>query len=346
MNRSLLNQATTALRCRRRLFPLLTSPSVVCLSATAVTAPARHKGDYGFNVFHNSNPQHGGSYARHERRMRDDEVEDLMRSVKGWRLVREVTVAAAEAELADMAADAAVVKARRLAPPPSSSSPIAAAMAAIVEGRSSSSSMINMNTKKDTDTNRGTYSRNEDDDDDMNNDNDAAAGDNDVPPEASALRLGEEAIQRTFAFDSFGEAYLFMGRFWAFCYGSDKYPPVTWDGLKVTVFLYSPSFHGLSKREARVAAFLNDQYNMLRKSRWQQGKILEGVARTAVVEDLVGEGVRCSLAAREAERRAPLPEAGGRDGPVDWAALLARSGAGGQQQQQQRATASSSAEEK
>lgn len=279
-------------------------PASGAAAGNALLTCRRYKGDYGFNVFHNSNPQHGGSYARHERRMRDDEVEDFMKSVKGWVLVREAAARSRERDMAELEAMAAELSGRSQQKQQQQhhqqQSPAQAE-----EGSGTPHHRLRTASEEEAD---GTES----------------VEDDPLPCSPSSLRLGEEAIQRTFRFNSFAEAYLFMGRFWAFCYGSDKYPPVTWDGCEVTVYLYSPSFHGLSKREARVAAFLNDQYNMLKKSRWQQGKILDGVVRTATIEELVGEEVQRALAQREAARRAPLPEATQR-GPVDWERLITKS---------------------
>ncbi|CBZ24340.1 conserved hypothetical protein [Leishmania mexicana MHOM/GT/2001/U1103] len=215
-----------------------------------LTTQRAQKGDYGFNVFHNSNPQHGGSYARHERRMREDEVEDFLKSVKHWRPVYEDV---ADSDLVD-------------------------------DAQSSSSLSTSASSAE--------------------------------PPMPRFAHMGEEAIMRTFHFEAFREAYLFMGRVWAFCYGSDKYPHVTWEGTAITVYLYSPSFRGLSKREARVAAFLNDQYNMIRKSKWQQRRIVDGIVRKTAVEELLGEEVAAHLAHRETLRTAPLQEV--KDGPRSW----------------------------
>jgi pterin-4a-carbinolamine dehydratase len=146
-----------------------------------MSASTRNRGDFGFNHYHNSNPEHGGAYGRHERAMNDGEIEDFLKSVKGW--------------------------------------------------------------SHDPDT---------------------------------------HAIWRSFYFETFDEAYRFMGRLYAFCYGSDKYPHVTWDQTRIDVQLYSPSFKGLSKREARVAAFLNDQLNMLKKAKLQRSKLVEVAKRTTV----------------------------------------------------------------
>lgn len=174
----------------------------------ALTTCVRTKGDFGFNVFHNSNPQHGGAYARHERRMRDDEFEDFLLSVKGW----------------------------------------------------------------------------------------------DHDPD-------DQSIWRSFYFESMEEAYLFMGRLYAFCYGSDKYPHITWEGTRIDVYLYSPSFKGLSKREARVAAFLNDQVNMLKKAKLQRDKLME-LAKESAVESQFGDGVRAAVE-QQHQDAAPIPEVHG-----------------------------------
>lgn len=215
----------------------------------ALLSTTRGKGDYGFNVFHNSNPQHGGSYARHERRMREDEVADFFKSVKGWKLVW----GEAEGEIEE----------------------------ALTSDASGS----------------------------------ATEG-----PTASRLHLGDEAIMKTFTFATYEDAYRFMGRLWAFCYAADKYPHVKWEHTSITVYLYSPSFKGLSKREARVAAFLNDQFNMFKKSAKQQQKVLEGVVQHATVEEIMGKSVKQALEKREALRRAPLDEAG--SAPKRWEELL------------------------
>nr|CCC92141.1 conserved hypothetical protein [Trypanosoma congolense IL3000] len=218
--------------CRACSIPARCGP--LGCGASADGFSRRCKGDYGFNIFHNSNPQHGGSYARHERRMRDDEVEDFLKSVKGWVPVDECV--ASEAREAGPSAEG--------------------------EG-----------------------------------------------PAPLTIFTGEEALKREFTFATFREAYLFMGRLWAFCYGSDKYPNVTWDGTTVTVYIYSPSFRGLSKREARLAAFLNDQYNMFKKSKRQQSAIIDSVVKQAAIENMIGDEVGKILRHREQERRKPLTEA-------------------------------------
>lgn len=189
---------------------VVSAPSTTHLihqAAGALLTTRRWKGDFGFNVFHNSNPQHGGAYARHERRMRDDEFEDFHKSVKGW--------------------------------------------------------------DHDSET---------------------------------------HSIWRSFYFETYDQAYLFFGKLYAFCYGADKYPHVTWEnGTRIDVELYSPTFKGLSKREARVAAFLNDQYNQLKKGQMQQETIL-AMMKDTTVEKLVGEQVRDRLAKRDASRRQEVPE--------------------------------------
>ena len=168
----------------------------------------RSRGDFGFNVFHNSNPQHGGAYTRFERRMSDDEFEDFLSSVKGW--------------------------------------------------------------EADMDT---------------------------------------QAISKKFTFDQFDDAYRFVGRLYAFCYGLDKFPPVKWtdEGKSIEVSLYSPTYKGLSKREAKVAAFMNDHYNMLKKAKLQQSRMLE-MGKESHVSSLVGKAVEEELAKINAQR-VPVPEA-------------------------------------
>lgn len=181
-----------------------------CTGATcvfvALTLCSRTRGDFGMNLFHNSNPQHGGSYPRFERRMHDAEFEDFLSSVKGW------------------------------------------------------------DHDKDT-----------------------------------------QCIWRSFYFDTYDDAYLMMGRLYAFCYASDKYPNITWDNKRIDIYLYSPTFKGLSKKEARVAAFMNDQMNMLRKSKHQQSKLLE-LASETIVEQLVGDEVKATLEERAHSAAKPLPE--------------------------------------
>ncbi|KPA75913.1 putative mitochondrial hypothetical protein [Leptomonas pyrrhocoris] len=251
-----------ALRRFAAAAPPRTVSAVTPFVAPALSLQRSCKGDYGFNVFHNSNPQHGGSYARHERRMRDDEVEDFLKSVKHWTPVYD-----------------SLAESDRLDGSPVHTDGVEAAA-------------------------------------EENQSEDAAAS------PSPSLHMGEEAITRTFTFETFRDAYLFMGRVWAFCYGSDKYPHVTWAGTSITVYLYSPSFRGLSKREARVAAFLNDQYNMARKSKQQQRRIIDGVVQTAAVGEMVGEEVAQALARRHARRTAPLREVV--EGPAKWRALMAR----------------------
>jgi pterin-4a-carbinolamine dehydratase len=155
--------------------------SPACSSSSALTASIRTRGDFGFNHIHSSNPQHGGSYARHERALNEGELEDFLKSVKGW--------------------------------------------------------------SRDVETN---------------------------------------AIWRSVYFETFGEAYRFMGRLYAFCYASDRYPPVTWEGTRIDIQLYSPTFKGLTRSEARIAAFVNDQMNMLKKGNQQRSKLLEVAEKSSV----------------------------------------------------------------
>eukprot|EP00796_Vickermania_ingenoplastis_P011708 gene11708-8055_t len=273
----------------------------------------RFKGDYGFNVFHNSNPQHGGSYARHERRMREDEVEDFHKSVKGWlpvwgtpppntslAYVRDETVTGEicrerEQQHRDHDVESGMSAAPAPPPLPVRGGPLMDAVS--VSSSSAGGEMVVDDPYAAT-----------------------VGASADGPPEPSFLTYGDEAIMKTFSFPTYREAYLFMGRLWAFCYGCDKYPQVIWNHMEITVYLYSPSFKGLSKREARVAAFLNDQYNMFKKSRMQREKVLKEVVERATVEEVMGEEVRQTLQEREAQRRAKVTEAV--VGPQRWAQLL------------------------
>ena len=159
----------------------------ICAAVPIVGLIGRMKGDYGMNVLHHSNPQHGGSYAQMEKKMTDEEVEDFLKSVKGW--------------------------------------------------------------KHDGDT---------------------------------------DMIAKTFKFETFALAYEFMGRLFAFCWHSDKYPPISWQGKHVTIELYSPKFKGISKREARVAAFCNDQFNIQKKSKKQAQKLQE-IAGESVIKTIVDQ---------------------------------------------------------
>lgn len=277
--------------------------SDVCGGAglSVVTTSRRCKGDYGFNVFHNSNPQHGGSYARHERRMREDEVEDFLKSVKGWLPVWDT-------------------------PAPSTTPRYYATTGGektseetVSNLKSNTVNVENNNTNTNTSTTGSSHTHRTSVSDKNHENTNPTEGD-DSPPTASMLTFGDEAIMKTFRFPEYKDAYLFMGRLWAFCYGSDKYPHVVWNHTEITVYLYSPSFKGLSKREARLAAFLNDQFNMFRKSAKQRERVWNGVVQRATVEEVVGEEVRRRLAEREAQRRRRVDEAV--SGPRRWEDLL------------------------
>lgn len=183
-----------------------TASSSSVAACTPLATQIRRKGDFNSNLFHNSNPEHGGAYDQQERKARDDEIEDFLLSVKGW--------------------------------------------------------THNPNT---------------------------------------------DAIKKTFVFESFDTAYEFMGRLFAFCWGVDKYTPVTWHGNAITVELYSAHFKGLSKRELKIAAFCNDHFNMIKKSAQQVGMLHERSAQSSV-EALVGDGVRRATDARDRFFNEPAPE--------------------------------------
>ena len=164
------------------------------------------KGDYLFNLFHNSNPQHGASYTSFDRRMRDDEFDDFLKSVRGWDADRDAQV-----------------------------------------------------------------------------------------------------ISKSFTFESFDEAYKFMGKLCAFCWGADVYPAITWENTEVKMMLYSPHFKGLTKREAKIAAFCNDQVHMAQKLKRQQ-QLLALCDAKSMVKEMVGPAVQRELDANDEERRRPVPE--------------------------------------
>lgn len=177
-----------------------------CSSSSTLSSSFRTRGDFGFNHIHSSNPQHGGSYARHDRALSDEEIEDFHKSVKGW--------------------------------------------------------------SRDADTN---------------------------------------AIWRSVYFDTFGEAYRFMGRLYAFCYCSDRYPPITWEGTRIDIQLFSPTFKGLSRSEARVAAFINDQLNMVKKGNQQRNKLLELVEKSSVTQFVKSDAEMKG----QVQEPSPIPEAKG-----------------------------------
>lgn len=134
------------------------------------------KGDFAAVFFHDNNPQNGAPYNEHDRKLRDDELDDFMKSVKGWR------------------------------------------------------------------------------------------------------RLDNGAITRSFRFDKRAYAYEWMGRVLGFTYLSEKYPKITWQGNAVDVVIYSARFHGLSVKEARVAAFMNDQAFLIKKADAQSAILSEKAA--------------------------------------------------------------------
>ena len=91
--------------------------------------------------------------------------------------------------------------------------------------------------------------------------------------------LDSGAIHRSYDFDNYKLAYEWMGRVFAFAYISDKYPKLHWKDCHVEVTLYSGRFHGISRREARLAAFMNDHFNLLRKAQVSQREQLEATSK-------------------------------------------------------------------
>ena len=115
--------------------------------------------------------------------------------------------------------------------------------------------------------------------------------------------LESGAIQRSFQFETYRLAYEWVGRVMGYTYLSDKYAKVHWHEKHVDVTLYSARFKGITRREARFAAFMSDHFNLLRKAQQNQRELLAGseAARQAVVDrppsPEFAEGIRRSTAA-------------------------------------------------
>jgi pterin-4a-carbinolamine dehydratase len=86
--------------------------------------------------------------------------------------------------------------------------------------------------------------------------------------------LDSGAIHRHFVFDNYRMSFEWMGRLFAYGYISDKYAKVHWRKNFVEVTIYSGRFHGITRREARLAAFMNDQFNLLRKAHATQKEMV------------------------------------------------------------------------
>jgi pterin-4a-carbinolamine dehydratase len=86
--------------------------------------------------------------------------------------------------------------------------------------------------------------------------------------------LDSGAIHRNFVFDNYRMAFEWMGRLMAYGYIADKYAKVHWQRNYVEVTIYSGRFHGITRREARLAAFMNDQFNLLRKAHVAQKEMV------------------------------------------------------------------------
>jgi pterin-4a-carbinolamine dehydratase len=125
-----------------------------------------------FAVIHDGNPQHGGPVNSHDRKMKDDEFEDFMRSVKGW----------------------------------------------------------------------------------------------------TVLESG--AMTREFNFAAHHMAYDWMGRTMAFAYNSDRYPKIHWHKDVISATIYSGKFGGITSREARLAAFMSDQFFLIKRAHQQKDYLL------------------------------------------------------------------------
>ena len=121
------------------------------------------KGDLSWVHLHDGNPQWGAPYSQNDRKMRDDEFADFLKSVKGW----------------------------------------------------------NVDEKG--------------------------------------------AMTKSFIFQNSQMTYEWMSRVMAFAWWTDKYPELTLTGNTATCRVYSGRFQGITHKEARLVAFLNDQAFMLKK---------------------------------------------------------------------------------
>eukprot|EP00760_Papus_ankaliazontas_P033994 PhM_4_TR6835/c0_g1_i1/m.86801 len=130
------------------------------------------KGDMNWVTFHDANPQYGAPYGQHDRKMRDDEVVDFLKSVKNWR------------------------------------------------------------------------------------------------------QEPNGAITRKYVFPTTSMLYEWLGRVMAFANWTDKYPNMTIQGTSVEVVIFSGRFQGLTKKEAQLAALMNDQAHMLKKMIAMQEKAM------------------------------------------------------------------------
>ncbi len=132
--------------------------------------------------------------------------------------------------------------------------------------------------------------------------------------------LENGAIQRVFQFEENSQAYAFMGRLMAFSCVSDKYSQLTWEGTRISARIYSPKFHGLTFQEARLAAFMNDQFHLLRKANAQK-KVLSAMVHRSRTEweddptppeedscdENLPDGAPATSAARRQRTRMPPP---------------------------------------
>jgi pterin-4a-carbinolamine dehydratase len=130
------------------------------------------KGEMALNILHDGNPQYGAPYTTQDRVMREDEIEDFLKSVRGWQT------------------------------------------------------------------------------------------------------LSSGAITKDFVFEDYWLAYEWMGRVLAFAYTSSKYPRLHWEGKRISVTVYSGHFKGLSNAEAVLAAFMNDQFFLIKKAAEQRDNLL------------------------------------------------------------------------
>ncbi len=116
------------------------------------------------------------------------------------------------------------------------------------------------------------------------------------------------ALSKTFTFPDPMMLYQFMGRLTAFSFYCEKYPKVQVHKNKLTATVYSATFKGITSHEAKLAAFMNDHFNLMTKAQQQRERMLQHLATTEVMQVLqrnlpaeeayMQEEIRGSMAAR------------------------------------------------
>jgi pterin-4a-carbinolamine dehydratase len=116
--------------------------------------------------------------------------------------------------------------------------------------------------------------------------------------------LDSGAITKRFEFPDYMMVYEWMGRVMGFGYTCDRYPRLHWDGTFVTATVYSGHFRGITNREARLAAFMNDQCNLIKRAAEQRDNLFATITQSAAQAGFDANAVR--HAPTVAEREAAL----------------------------------------